>query len=694
MKNKKLLTPVLGLISISISSVTMATEWANASGGVVSTSENGCTVSLGDGSGIISARAVLASISVTSGTSYTVTADIKANDANTFVYLQSEGVEVGGAYTSWTSVSSTFTATASTTDIHASFWKQQPSTGHMRNVKLNGVSVCGQSSGPTDVDVVITKSGDTDESGSMATLSVTLNEAPTGDITLTAASSDTSEGQISGNNTLVFTSAHWNTAQQITVAGQSDNGQCDGNVTYNITLSGTGATSASISLINTDLDDCSGGGGGGTTEDNTWYQNSPIHIGTGAWVYDSTFPLWSPNSPDKAPYNQAGLFANALTAFNQIAGDRMKINQVFNYGGGPEMYCRGSGESSVSQACNNENTVVLYGAVPFDKNKTVAEIGATGMDGTNMYGAELKVHGKQTNYEHVMIPTFDGRLDANTAQNNGSDDILDAFKTMTQDDAIHLADKTAKAFCADGAVTGVQFDIEPFRFIPSQPGQIHYYTRIADVFAGKHTTTPNDVLNDEAARKQITCVTAARPYGLSWSVFTFPQFVNQELADVMNEHNNGYVVISGYDLGNLPGGQHNTPSEYRTLIKAKIIEVMNMASTYNVRYQFAIPASASAHEFERIEGNDNLGINLEINTDTGYQQLDYVKVAVEEMKAAGMENDVNFIGTAIWSWNEKTIWPPGGETLFYPEVPPADVLTYLSTNLPVGKAALAQGVVR
>ena len=108
----------------------------------------------------------------------------------------------------------------------------------------------------------------------------------------------------------------------------------------------------------------------------------------------------------------------------------------------------------------------------------------------------------------------------------------------------------------------------------------------------------------------------------------------------------------------------------------------------------AIPASASAHEFERIEGNDNLGIGLEINQSTGYSQLEYVKVAVEEMKAAGMEDDPYFIGTAVWSWNEKTIWPPGGETLFYPEVPPANVLNYLSTNMPYGKAALANGEVR
>ena len=63
-------------------------------------------------------------------------------------------------------------------------------------------------------------------------------------------------------------------------------------------------------------------------------------------------------------------------------------------------------------------------------------------------------------------------------------------------------------------------------------------------------------------------------------------------------------------------------------------------------------------------------------------------------KAAGMENDPYFIGTAVWGWSERMIWPPGGETEFFPNVPQADVVSYLQANMPVPAAALAAGETR
>ena len=77
--------------------------------------------------------------------------------------------------------------------------------------------------------------------------------------------------------------------------------------------------------------------------------------------------------------------------------------------------------------------------------------------------------------------------------------------------------------------------------------------------------------------------------------------MNAAFAAVLNSHGNGYVVISGYDLGSNQGGQVNTPAEYRSLVQKKIQETMTMASQHQVYYQFAIPAGASAHEFEAAE---------------------------------------------------------------------------------------------
>ena len=61
----------------------------------------------------------------------------------------------------------------------------------------------------------------TSESGTSASLSVVLTSQPTANVTITLASSDTTEGTVSPAM-LVFTSANWNTAQLASVTGVND----------------------------------------------------------------------------------------------------------------------------------------------------------------------------------------------------------------------------------------------------------------------------------------------------------------------------------------------------------------------------------------------------------------------------------------------------------------------------------------
>lgn len=72
----------------------------------------------------------------------------------------------------------------------------------------------------------------TSEQGDTAIFSVKLNSAPTRDVTINFASSDTSEGVIT-NPALKFTSANWSTAQTFTVTGQNDS-LVDGDIAYTI----------------------------------------------------------------------------------------------------------------------------------------------------------------------------------------------------------------------------------------------------------------------------------------------------------------------------------------------------------------------------------------------------------------------------------------------------------------------------
>ncbi|MBL8826877.1 MAG: hypothetical protein JNM18_07800, partial [Planctomycetaceae bacterium] len=74
----------------------------------------------------------------------------------------------------------------------------------------------------------------TTEAGGTAQFSVVLTAAPTSNVTIAVASSDTTEGTVS-TSLLTFTTANWNVAQTVTVTGVADTG-VDGNIGYTVTL--------------------------------------------------------------------------------------------------------------------------------------------------------------------------------------------------------------------------------------------------------------------------------------------------------------------------------------------------------------------------------------------------------------------------------------------------------------------------
>ncbi len=77
----------------------------------------------------------------------------------------------------------------------------------------------------------------TTESGGTAAFEVKLSSAPTGDVVLGVASSDTTEGTVSASS-LTFTATTWSTAQTVTVTGVDDApaNPADGNRDYTVTL--------------------------------------------------------------------------------------------------------------------------------------------------------------------------------------------------------------------------------------------------------------------------------------------------------------------------------------------------------------------------------------------------------------------------------------------------------------------------
>ena len=179
------------------------------------------TLTDADGLGAITYQWQADSINLSTGNSYTLTAD-----------------EIG----------KTVTVTASYTDLLGTVEHvNSAATLAITDVPVNGtagISITGS-------DFITTEQGDT------AVFSVKLNSAPIRDVSIDFTSSDTTEGVIT-NPTLKFTSSNWSTAQTFTVTGQNDS-LVDGDIAYSINaklttldIFYTSVTTNSLTLTNQD----------------------------------------------------------------------------------------------------------------------------------------------------------------------------------------------------------------------------------------------------------------------------------------------------------------------------------------------------------------------------------------------------------------------------------------------------------
>ncbi|WP_430406659.1 beta strand repeat-containing protein [Fluviicola sp.] len=85
------------------------------------------------------------------------------------------------------------------------------------------------------------------ETGTTATIGVTLATQPTANVTVNLTSSDLTEGTVNVAQ-LTFTTANWNIAQNVVVTGIDDAAD-DGNIVFNLTASTTGSADATYSAL-------------------------------------------------------------------------------------------------------------------------------------------------------------------------------------------------------------------------------------------------------------------------------------------------------------------------------------------------------------------------------------------------------------------------------------------------------------
>ncbi|WP_373291478.1 glycoside hydrolase family 6 protein, partial [Nonomuraea cavernae] len=126
---------------------------------------------------------------------------------------------------------------------------------------INGVTCGGSGPGPDPGQqaLVVTPTALTVPEGSSATYSVRLQTQPTANVTVTstAGSGDTNLTITSGAS-LTFTTANWNTPQNVTVAAAEDSDTTNGS--RPITVASTGLTSVTVTA--TEADNDTGGGTG------------------------------------------------------------------------------------------------------------------------------------------------------------------------------------------------------------------------------------------------------------------------------------------------------------------------------------------------------------------------------------------------------------------------------------------------
>ncbi|GAA0965118.1 hypothetical protein GCM10009555_003900 [Acrocarpospora macrocephala] len=118
---------------------------------------------------------------------------------------------------------------------------------------LNGTPCTGSNPQPTQ-SLVVTPTSVSVPEGGTATYSVRLNAQPTSNVTVTstAASGGDANLTVSGGASLTFTSANWQTPQNVTVAASEDADTTNG--TRTITVASAGLTSVSVTATEADND--------------------------------------------------------------------------------------------------------------------------------------------------------------------------------------------------------------------------------------------------------------------------------------------------------------------------------------------------------------------------------------------------------------------------------------------------------
>merc|ERR1712072_1504914 len=282
-----------------------------------------------------------------------------------------------------------------------------------------------------------------------------------------------------------------------------------------------------------------------------------------------------------------------------------------------------------------------------------------------------------------IVALIDSRLDGwnMIEQYNNHDacqfgDFYPNLNNLTKVQIGKLAQQTAKLYCADDSLGGVQIDLEPYQ----DP-----YKQSLETFL---TAISTEMKDDSGANG---CKNDRHPKGRTTSYFTFAHRTRDNFyKTVFNE--NSYFVFSGYDLKpKSEDFEYNNVTEFGNNLLSEIPEIRRAIKT-GAKFTLALPIAASCHEYEQYIPMHGDGCGPACQPwDSGVKMKDYVAKMMDILTAKDnldlftFKENGQFLGLSFWVWTYDMTYPPMKwfNNLFLPPTPSKDVLTILKNKLPL-----------
>merc|ERR1712072_1644202 len=382
--------------------------------------------------------------------------------------------------------------------------------------------------------------------------------------------------------------------------------------------------------------------------------------GHAAYTYG---PLHCTGSPcDVVPSCNKAHWKKDIEAFNTDTSiSDASISTVYSYGGDVEFWPKNKNIKECWAPATSECNFTSY----YDPNnrKAADEYASTG--GVSQ-----------------IVSLIDSRLDGwNMIKDYNNDDACNFgdfypnLNNLSDTQLGQLAQQTAKLFCQDSNLGGVQIDLEPYQ----DP-----YKESLETFIKAMSTEMKDESGDNGCKDDV------HPKGRTTSYFTFAHRTRTEFTEeILGD--NGYYVFSGYDLRpkNL-AFEYNNVTEFGNNLKSEIPEIRR-AIKNGGKFTLALPIAASCHEYEHYVPMHGEGCGPACQPyDSGATMAQYVQkmmdivTAKENKDVFTFKEGGQFLGLSFWVWTYDMTYPPMKwfNNLFLPATPSADVLTILKKELP------------